>query len=163
MWRIGPRPAVTAFAQLNAEPVLPAAIADWRDVMDAWGASLLAAAVSVAELAALGAGLPRDAFSRKMQCGAHLLAPTGSDFAKFGAEGTVLAGYHYDLNFLTVHGKSRFPGLYVWTREGRRLSVAMTPSISREVSPICRPPSSAVLVKAAAPSAATRSFTCAKS
>jgi isopenicillin N synthase-like dioxygenase len=125
MWRIGPRPAVTAFAQLNAEPVLPAAIADWRDVMDAWGASLLAAAVSVAELAALGAGLPRDAFSRKMQCGAHLLAPTGSDFAKFGAEGTVLAGYHYDLNFLTVHGKSRFPGLYVWTREGRRLSVAI--------------------------------------
>ena len=31
---------------------------------------------------------------------------------------TVLAGFHYDLNFLTVHGKSRFPGLKVWTRAG---------------------------------------------
>jgi isopenicillin N synthase-like dioxygenase len=60
-----------------------------------------------------------------MRFGAHLLAPTGSDFVKYGAEGTVLAGYHYDLNFLTVHGKARFPGLFVWTRDGRRLGVAI--------------------------------------
>jgi len=33
------------------------------------------------------------------------------------------AGYHYDLNFLTIHGKSRFPGLFVWLRNGRRLAV----------------------------------------
>lgn len=26
-----------------------------------------------------------------------------------------------DLNFLTIHGKSRFPGLHVWTREGQKL------------------------------------------
>ena len=25
----------------------------------------------------------------------------------------IFAGYHYDLNFLTIHGKARFPGLYV--------------------------------------------------
>lgn len=31
--------------------------------------------------------------------------------------------YHYDLNFLTVHGKSRFPGLFVWRRDGRRVPV----------------------------------------
>lgn len=33
------------------------------------------------------------------------------------------AGYHYDLNFLTIHGKSRFPGLFVWLRDGRRVAV----------------------------------------
>lgn len=33
------------------------------------------------------------------------------------------AGYHYDLNFLTIHGKSRFPGLFVWLRNGRRVAV----------------------------------------
>ena len=125
MRRVGPRPERTAFAQLHAEPVLPAAQPDFADVCDAWGGALLGAAEAVAELAALGAGLPRDAFRRRMHCGAHLLAPTGSDFAKFGAEGTVLAGYHYDLNFLTVHGRSRFPGLFVWTRGGERLSVAI--------------------------------------
>jgi hypothetical protein len=57
----------------------------------------------------------------------HLLAPTGSDFNKYGANGTVLAGYHYDLNFLTIHGKSRFPGLYVWLRDGRRMPVKVPP------------------------------------
>lgn len=31
--------------------------------------------------------------------------------------------YHYDLNFLTIHGRSRFPGLYVWLRDGRRVPV----------------------------------------
>jgi isopenicillin N synthase-like dioxygenase len=39
----------------------------------------------------------------------------------------VLAGYHTDLNALTVHGASRFPGLYVWTREGRRVAVRGIP------------------------------------
>jgi hypothetical protein len=55
-----------------------------------------------------------------MQYGPHLLAPTGSDLHvhKYGKKGTVLAGYHYDLNFLTIHGKSRFPGLNIWLRDG---------------------------------------------
>lgn len=46
--------------------------------------------------------------------------PAGSDLARFGEKGTVFAGYHYDLNFLTIHGKSRFPGLHVWLRDGRK-------------------------------------------
>lgn len=29
--------------------------------------------------------------------------------------------YHYDLNFMTIHGKSRFPGLYIWLRDGRKV------------------------------------------
>lgn len=40
-----------------------------------------------------------------------------------GTLGTVLAGFHYDLNFMTIHGKSRFPGLYVWTRTGHKKAV----------------------------------------
>lgn len=127
MWRVGTPPVDgTAFPQLHAAPVLPSALPEWAATMDRWGAALLAAAESVAELAALGAGLPRDAFRSRMRGGAHLLAPTGSNLGKWG-EGAILAGYHYDLNFLTVHGRSRFPGLYVWTRTGRRLSVAVPP------------------------------------
>lgn len=55
--------------------------------------------------------------------GPHLLAPTGSDLSRYGQEGTVFAGYHYDLNFLTIHGKSRFPGLYIWLRNGQKVEV----------------------------------------
>jgi isopenicillin N synthase-like dioxygenase len=42
-----------------------------------------------------------------------------------GHKGHILAGFHYDLNFLTIHGKSRFPGLYVWTRSGEKKQVTV--------------------------------------
>eukprot|EP00854_Cymbomonas_tetramitiformis_P006252 gene6252-7498_t len=45
---------------------------------------------------------------------------SGSDLAKYSEPKTVFAGYHYDLNFLTIHGKSRFPGLFIWLRDGRK-------------------------------------------
>lgn len=122
-WRIGERPAATKFAQLNAADVEPEGFPEWRGVMNTWGDKLLAAGMAVAELAALGFGLPADTFSSRMNCGPHLLAPTASDLYRFGAKGTILAGYHYDLNFLTIHGKSRFPGLYVWTRTGVKKTV----------------------------------------
>lgn len=35
----------------------------------------------------------------------------------------MLAGFHYDLNFLTIHGRSRYPGLFIWLRDGRRVMV----------------------------------------
>lgn len=124
-WRVGQRPAATGFPQLNAPPVVPAALPQWPARMDSWGARLLAAAEGVAALAAAGFGLPLDAFTSRMACGPHLLAPTASDLGRFGAQGTVLAGFHNDLNFITAHGRSRYPGLYVWTRDGRKLPVRM--------------------------------------
>lgn len=35
----------------------------------------------------------------------------------------MFAGYHYDLNFLTIHGRSRFPGLNIWLRNGQKVEV----------------------------------------
>lgn len=35
----------------------------------------------------------------------------------------VLAGFHYDLNYITIHGKSRYPGLSIWTRDGTKMDV----------------------------------------
>lgn len=61
-------------------------------------------------------------FSFKIQ-GPHLLAPTGCDLRRYGKEGTVFAGYHYDLNFLTIHGRSRFPGLNIWLRNEKKVEV----------------------------------------
>lgn len=119
-WRMGERPPTTKFDQLNAPPVIPEKFPEWSDVMNTWGKKLLDCAVSVAELAAKGFGVDEDMFSSRMQYGPHLLAPTASNFNKYNQLGTVLAGYHYDLNFITAHGRSRYPGLYVWTREGSK-------------------------------------------
>ena len=89
-----------------------------------WGGKMTDALFTLAEMAAVGFKMPsKDAFTSRMLYGPHLLAPTGSDLKEYGALGSILAGFHYDLNFLTIHGKSRFPGLFVWTREGKKCSV----------------------------------------
>lgn len=72
---------------------------------------------------ALGLDLPRDQFTSLMKGGVQLLAPTGSDLTKYNQPGDVLAGFHYDLNFLTIHGKSNYPGLFVWLRDGEKVPV----------------------------------------
>ncbi|PON52822.1 Non-heme dioxygenase N-terminal domain containing protein [Parasponia andersonii] len=123
MWRVGPRPSQTRFKELNAEPVIPEGFHEWKDTMDSWGHKMISAIEVVAEMAAIGFGLPKDAFTSLMKQGPHLLAPTGSDLRSYGQEGTVFAGYHYDLNFLTIHGRSRFPGLNIWLRNGQKVEV----------------------------------------
>ncbi len=56
MWRLGPRPEQTEFAELNAEPVVPAAFRDtWAEVMDGWGSKMLGAIHTVSEMIARGA------------------------------------------------------------------------------------------------------------
>ncbi|KAL2912874.1 hypothetical protein HK105_207655 [Polyrhizophydium stewartii] len=122
-WRMGERPTETNFPDLNADPVIPAAIPDWSDKMNHWGNRMLDAVTVVSEVAAVGLGLERDTFSKRSRFGPHLLAPTGSDLEKYGEIGSVLAGFHTDLNFLTIHGKSRFPGLHIWTPSGQKLLV----------------------------------------
>jgi isopenicillin N synthase-like dioxygenase len=72
--------------------------------MDGWGGKMLEAVKTLAEMAAEGFGLPPDVFTSKMQNGPHLLAPTGSNYKDYSEEGTILAGFHTDLNFLTIHG-----------------------------------------------------------
>lgn len=49
--------------------------------------------------------------------------PPGSDLSRHSALGTVFAGFHYDLNFMTIHGRSRYPGLFAWLADGRRIPV----------------------------------------
>jgi hypothetical protein len=127
-WRLGQRPINTEFPELNAEPVVPSGCeAWWPALLEAWGAQLLAATEAVAIAAAHGLKLqggPR-VLADLMQGGPHLLAPTGSDLSPENnlEEGAVLAGFHQDLNFLTCHSKARFPGLFVWLRDGTRLPV----------------------------------------
>ncbi|KAK9798152.1 hypothetical protein WJX73_010774 [Symbiochloris irregularis] len=125
MWRLGPRPAQTSYAELNSPAIIPAGFPNWEHTMNSWGTKMLAAVEAVAELAANGLGLPAAAFTSLMEQGPHLLAPTGCNLEEYGRVGTCIAGFHYDLNFLTIHGRARFPGLFIWLRDGTRVAVKM--------------------------------------
>lgn len=57
------------------------------------------------------------------------MAPTASDLVKYSEKDTILAGFHTDLNFLTIHGRSRYPGLNIWARNtGKRIPVKFPPT-----------------------------------
>ena len=90
--------------------------------MDTWGNKLIDAVKIVAEMTAIGMGANKSLFTQHLDGGAHLLAPTGSDLMKHEV-GDIFAGFHYDIAFLTIHGKSRFPGLDVWTRKDKKMKV----------------------------------------
>ncbi|GJQ09030.1 hypothetical protein GpartN1_g5334.t1 [Galdieria partita] len=119
-WRIGERSESSKYPELVSEPVVPRGFPDWPSIMNKWGEKLLATGFTIAEMLAIGLDLPRDAFLRLLAKGSHLLAPTGVDIDRY-EKGHVVAGFHYDLNFLTLHGKARYPGLFIWTREGIRI------------------------------------------
>lgn len=63
-----------------------------------------------------------------------VLFSVGADLQKHGNLGKVIAGFHSDLNFLTIHGKSRYPGLYVWLRDGTRVPVRIPGSLTDPVA-----------------------------
>jgi isopenicillin N synthase-like dioxygenase len=94
--------------------------------MNKWGNMMVEACFTAGEMAAIGMGLPQDTFTSRMQGGPHLLSPTGSDLEKYPV-GTTFAGFHYDLNFLTIHGKSRYPGLFIWLRNMKKIAVKIPP------------------------------------
>eukprot|EP00026_Physarum_polycephalum_P009311 Phypoly_transcript_09430.p1 GENE.Phypoly_transcript_09430~~Phypoly_transcript_09430.p1 ORF type:complete len:350 (+),score=80.57 Phypoly_transcript_09430:101-1150(+) len=123
-WRIGERPEKTQFAEQNAAPVIPEHFsAEWASVLNKWGDLMLNSVSTVARMIAVGIGLPVDTLTDLMHQGPHLLAPTGSDLSKFNTLDTIFAGFHYDFNLLTIHGKSRYPGLFIWLRDGTRYQV----------------------------------------
>ncbi|KDQ63209.1 hypothetical protein JAAARDRAFT_370974 [Jaapia argillacea MUCL 33604] len=127
-WKMGAQPPYkTLFPSLNAQNVVPQSEdikKRWEPIMEKWGKSMKDAVENLAEMAAIGLGLSRDTFTEAGRYGPHLLAPTASDLRKYYEKDTILAGFHTDLNFLTIHGRSRYPGLHIWARNtGKRIPV----------------------------------------
>ncbi|BGP54124.1 hypothetical protein JCM8202v2_001698 [Rhodotorula sphaerocarpa] len=121
-YRMGRSPPKTAFPALRMDNVIPRAFAaTWQQSMETWGTQIQRAVEGVSEMLAEGLGLERETFLEAGRFGSHLLAPTATDLRKYGKEGS-------NLNFLTIHGRSRFPGLHIWARNsGKRISVKLPP------------------------------------
>lgn len=132
-WKMSERPPYeTSYPGLNAPNVVPESEhlrERWTRIMEKWGTSMKTAVGNLSEMASVGLGLPRQTFKDAGRYGPHLLAPTASDLKKYGEKDTILAGFHTDLNFLTIHGRSRYPGLNIWARNtGKRIPVKFPPT-----------------------------------
>ncbi|KDQ31103.1 hypothetical protein PLEOSDRAFT_1054214 [Pleurotus ostreatus PC15] len=132
-WKMSEKPPYeTQYPGLNAPNVVPEAEvlkARWTPTMEKWGKSMKNAVENLAEMTAIGLGLPGHTFKEAGKYGPHILAPTASDLVKYGQKDTILAGFHSDLNFLTIHGRSRYPGLHIWARNtGKRIPVKLPPT-----------------------------------
>lgn len=120
-WRVGD--IVNEDSNLLPPQVIPAGFPQWETTMDSWGYAMRNSVFTVSEMISLGYGWERNMLKDRMEGACQLLAPTGSDLSKYNGHKDVLAGFHYDLNFITVHGKSRYPGLSIWTRDGTKMEV----------------------------------------
>ena len=58
----------------------------------------------------------------------HVLAPSSSNLVKYGQKGTILTRCHSDVNFLTIHSRSRYPCLDIWAKNNpKRIGVEIPP------------------------------------
>ena len=113
-----------AISEIDGAVFIPQDIPNFKTTMDGWGNSMMDSVNLVSEMTAQGLGFEKNFFTNKLQGGAHLLAPTGSDLTKY-EKNDIFAGLHYDFSFMTIHGKSRFPGLYIWLRTGEKIPVSI--------------------------------------
>jgi hypothetical protein len=60
------------------------------------------------------AALQQACNGRMLSCNGDCLGCNGRSLSALDLSTPSMAGYHYDLNFLTIHGKSNFPGLNIW-------------------------------------------------
>ncbi|MSR84963.1 isopenicillin N synthase family oxygenase [Candidatus Uhrbacteria bacterium] len=122
MWRIGDDPDDTAFAALHAPQVVPAAfVKDWKRKIDVYFPHAQRAIFTMLEMLAVGYHLELNFFTKLLEHGPHLFAPTGVNLAQLGEPGTVHAALHRDIGFITAHGRSNAPGLFLWKRNGERI------------------------------------------
>lgn len=119
-WRIG------EFAEGQSDyefpNICPTDFPEWENTLNTWGHLMLNTVNLIVRMFEIAAGILPGQLVDMLRAAPHLLAPTGSDLERYQI-GTIFAGYHYDLNFITIHGKSKFPGLSVWLRNGKKVSV----------------------------------------
>lgn len=67
---------------------------------------MLSTVRTVLEMLTVAMELPAGTLKNMNVNAPNLLAPTGSDLTKYKVN-DIFAGFHYDFNLLTIHGKSR--------------------------------------------------------
>ncbi|KAL0397536.1 UNVERIFIED_CONTAM: hypothetical protein Scaly_0202000 [Sesamum calycinum] len=101
---------------------------EWQETMDSWGYKMISAIEAVAEMAAVGFGLQKDAFTSLMKqiSKRKRIAFTKIQSDYFRTPFLLTKGHPVvTTNILSAwnSGRSRFPGLNIWLRNGQKVEV----------------------------------------
>lgn len=81
--------------------------------MNKWGSQLNRAGLTLSEMIAIGIGIDKNDLRKTIENGLQYFSPPAVDLSGT-KQGDVITGFHQDLTLLTIHGRSRYSGLYAW-------------------------------------------------
>lgn len=126
-WRfstpVGPAPEQTDYPEFNAKiKIIPDGFPEWNEIICGLSHIMLTSVQTCVEMATIGLGCTDpNTFLRLIDRGPHLFAPTGCDMESHSVPGTVHSSWHTDMSFCTIHGRSNYPGLFIWTRKLKKI------------------------------------------
>jgi len=82
---------------------------------------------TVSRMLEIGLGLGNGELTDRITTGNHILSPVGTCLDAYAQRSKALSSFHVDLNYITVHGKCRYPGLAIWLPNGNRIPVFTPP------------------------------------
>ena len=121
--RLTPIPKDTEFTDITGKNIIPDEFPEWESVFNDIGDHFTEVLEKLNQIISIEIGQNKNYLSDLCHNGNHMLAPTMSDLRKYGNPGTILAGFHSDISLLTIHGKSRYSGLNIWTRKNEKIRV----------------------------------------
>ncbi len=117
---IGRPPAQTNYPNLNMRHSVPDGVKPLVYVLDPMGERLREVGLTMLERLAEGLGWFSDTFTKLLDAGSHLVAPTGT--IVHNTFPLIAAAAHKDCNFLSVHDSANCGGLYIWAG-GKKMRV----------------------------------------
>jgi isopenicillin N synthase-like dioxygenase len=111
----------TEFTDVTGQNVIPDEFPEWSERFNDLGDVFMDVLFKVNEKLSLEIGTD---LNELVNGGNHLIAPTIMPLENIiGTENKIVAGIHNDISYQTFHGRGRFTGLNIWTRDGTKIAI----------------------------------------
>jgi isopenicillin N synthase-like dioxygenase len=121
--RVTPIDENTEFNDITGQNIIPEEFPEWESTFNNMGDYFMQIQDNLNDIVSIELGQDKHFLRDMCHNGNHMVSPTMSDLSKYGKENTILAGLHSDISLWSIHGKSRYSGLNIWTRNNERIRV----------------------------------------
>lgn len=111
----------TEFKDTTGPNVIPEEFPEWSERFNNLGDVFMEVLFRVNEKLSIELGVD---LNELLAGGNHLIAPTIMPLENIiGTENKIVAGFHNDISYMSCHGRGKYPGLTIWTRDNTRIRV----------------------------------------